>query len=427
VSRRLLALLMLLLGGLAGQSATAQPQQDPLRTRAEALVGLFNGTTEPEALFSAAFLSAVPAAQVKAISAQLRTQLGAAEALNRVEPSGAHAGTVHLDFERGTLQLNLAVEPKPPHLIQGLLVVGSEVKGDSFARLIQELKALPGQVSLAVARLGKGSPELLAAHEGTRPMAVGSAFKLFLLAELDRSIRAGERKWSDAVPLTHRSLPSGFLQDWPAGSPVTLHSLAALMVSQSDNSATDTLLHALGRGKVESILPVVGVKAPGRNRPFLATMEAFVLKGGDPELARAWVASGEAERRALLGRIGAVPADRVDAARLAAQPNLIDSVEWFVSAEDLVRTMDWLRQNGRKETLDILAINPGLARPAAERFGYVGYKGGSETGVVAMSYLIRTHEGAWYSVAGSWNNPAAKVEEDRFALLLSRAISLLPR
>jgi hypothetical protein len=88
--------------------------------------------------------------------------------------------------------------------------------------------------------------------------------------------------------------------------------------------------------------------------------------------------------------------------------------------------MDWLRRNGSKETLDILAINPGIGRPAAARFAYVGYKGGSETGVIAMSFLVRSRSGTWHAVAASWNNPAAKVEEDRFVLLVSRAVALLP-
>jgi beta-lactamase class A len=416
-------MLLLLLGGIAGP-ARAQ-QQDPLTARAETLVGLFNGTSQPETLFSPAFLAQVPSAQVKAITAQLRAQLGSARRLDRLERASANAGAVFLDFERGTLQLNLAIDPQPPHLIQGLLVVDSEVKGDSLARIIEELKALPGQTSLAVARLGDGTPAPLAGHEVGKAMAVGSVFKLFILAELDQSIRAGERKWSDVAALTHHSLPSGFLQQWPLGSPLTLQSLAALMISQSDNSATDTLLHLLGREKVDAMMAAVGVAAPGRNRPFLSTVEAFALKGGDPTLGEAWVAGGEAERRALLGRLADMPLDRIDIARLNTQPNLIGSVEWFFSGEDMVRMLDWLRRNGSKETLEIVAINPGIARPAAARFDYVGYKGGSESGVIAMSFLLRSKGGTWHAVSASWNNTAAKLDESRFVPLVARAVALL--
>ena len=424
--RGLIAWLLLLFGGLAS-TASAQSAADPLRARAAALVDLLNGKAEPERLFSKAFLAQVPSAQVKTISRQLTEQFGSARSIERIEPKSRVSGTVFVEYERGTLQLELAVEPQPPHLIQGLLVVGTKVKDDSFGRIIEELKRLPGQTSFAVARLEDAGPVLLARHEATRPLAVGSVFKLFLLAELDRSIRAGERRWSDVVPLTHRSLPSGFLQDWPLGTPLTLQTLAGLMISQSDNSATDTLLHALGREKVETMLRTIGVAADPRNRPFLSTMEAFALKGGDPALARTWQSGGEQQRRVSLQQLAGIGADRIDVARLNAQPNLIDSAEWFASADDGIRTVDWLRRNGSKEALDILAINPGIARSSAARFGYLGYKGGSETGVVAMAYLVQDRSGTWHAITGSWNNPAAPVDEDRFALRLSRALALLDR
>jgi beta-lactamase class A len=246
---RLLAWLLLIFGGLASSPAAAQPAgaPEPLRAKAEALIGVLNGKSEPERLFAKAFLAQVPPAQVKAISQQLTAQLGPARSVQRIDAKSAVAGTVFIDCEKGALQLELAVEPQPPHLIQGLLMVGTAVKGDSLTKVVEELKALPGRTSFAVARLDDVAPALLARHEAARLMAVGSAFKLFILAELDRSIRAGERKWSDVAPLTHRSLPSGFLQDWPAGSQLTLQTLAALMISQSDNTATDTLLHLLGR------------------------------------------------------------------------------------------------------------------------------------------------------------------------------------
>jgi hypothetical protein len=128
---------------------------------------------------------------------------------------------------------------------------------------------------------------------------------------------------------------------------------------------------------------------------------------------------------ALLGRLFGIAADRINIARLNSQPNLIDSVEWFLSGEDVVRTLDWLRRNGSEETLAILAINTGIAKPAAGRFGYVGYKGGSESGVIAMGFLIRSKSGAWHAVSAAWNNPEMKVEEDRFVLLVTRAVTLL--
>jgi beta-lactamase class A len=421
--RGIFAALLLAIGG---QAMAQQASATPFQARAEALVELFNGKAVPDQLFSPAFLAQVPPAQLNTVSAQLREQLGSAQAVRSIEPKSTTAGTVFIDFEKGILKLNMAIAAAAPHLIEGLLVTGTEMKGDSFDKLMSELKALPGRSSFAAAKLGNEQPNMVAQHEADRPMAIGSAFKLFLLAELSRSVSAGERKWTDVVPLHHHSLPSGFLQSWPRDAPLTLHSLAALMISQSDNTATDTLLHALGREKVERLLPGLGVEAAARNRPFLSTMEAFALKGAtDAEGSKRWSAANEAERRALLAGLAKVREQDIDTARITGAPNQIDTVEWFASAEDLVRVMDWLRQNGGPKAQEILAINTGLGPSVAAQYGYLGYKGGSESGVINMTFLVQSKAGQWYAVAGSWNDPSAPVDEKKFALLMSRAVALV--
>jgi hypothetical protein len=322
--------------------------------------------------------------------------------------------------------MNLSIEAQPPHRITGLLVTSADARAGSLPELIEELRTLPGQVSFAVARLGDGAPEPVAGHEPDRALAIGSTFKLFVLAELSRQIQAGERQWSDVVTLDRRSLPSGQLQGWPEGSPVTLHTLAALMISISDNTATDTLLHLLGRDRVERMMATIGVAAAARNRPFLSTLEAFALKTAGEEVIAAWASADEEGRRRLLaGRLASVGPDGIDPARFTGQPMRIDELEWFASANDLVRTMDWLRRHGDATTRDILAISPGSPAGISEDFGYVGYKGGSEPGVLNLTWLARTGSGVWYAVTGSWNDPAAPIEESRFAGLMRRALQLV--
>jgi beta-lactamase class A len=411
-------------------AATAAPAAEPspeFRQRAETLVALFQGREEPERIFSPAFLAHVPAAQVKAIGEDLKRSYGAARAVSGIEAKTASSGTVIFDFERATLRMDMTIDPAPPHLIEGLLVTGADAKGDNVRDLAATIAALPGQVSLAAVRLGDGQPRQLLAQQPERPLAIGSAFKLFIFSEVVREVKAGERKWSDVVPLGRHSLPSGFLQQWPEGAPMTLYSLAALMISQSDNSAADTLLNVLGRENVERLLPELGVKAPERDRPFLATREAFLLKGGDPALRARWTAAGEAERRALLaGEIARAGVETIDPQRFAAGPVAIGEVEWFASPADLVRTLDWLRRAGDARALEILAINPGI--PALTRdFTYVGYKGGSEGGVLNLSFLLRRSDGAWFAASVTWNNPAATLDDAQLIAPMSRLLSLIAK
>lgn len=421
---RLVGLWVLLFAGLS-PAAAADPSPI-LKQRADQLPGLFNGTVKPADLFSSTFLAQIPPAQVETLAQQMRAQLGNARSVKRIDARDTTGGSIFLDFERGEMELRMVVGAAPPHLIEGLLIVSAKPSNDSLGTLLEEFRTLPGRASLAVAALGDGPPRMIAEHDSARPLAIGSTYKLCILAELARQVRAGERKWSDVVPLTHRSFPSGMLQDWPEGSPLTLHSLASLAISISDNSAADTLLHLAGREKVEALLPALGLKEPALNRPFLSTVELFALKAGpDAELQRLWLAGGEAERRALLARVGRIPTDKVELGRLAGAPTEIERIEWFASTADLVRVMDWLRRNGDATTHAVLAINPGIAPDAAEGHAYLGYKGGSEPGVMQMSFLIRSASGQWHAAAGSWNNPKAPVDEARFVSLMTRAVALV--
>jgi len=405
--------------------ALAQEPSPALRSRSEQLVILLRGQGDPAQTFTAAFLAQVPPAQVRAIAQALAGQYGAVRGVARIAPASALGGAVDMDFERATVHLSVSLEPQAPFLINGLFVTGADVRGDTLAAVIGEVRALPGAASVAVARLVDGPPAILAGLEPDRPLGIGSGFKLFILAELSRQIRAGRRHWSDVVALDRRSIPTGVLQSWPAGSPVTLHTLAAQMISVSDNSAADTLLATLGRENVERMMATLGVAAAARNRPLISTLEMAAIKTGPEAGLQAWRAADEAGRRALLARdYGAIDASRIDIGRFAGNPIALD-VEWFASPADMVRVMDWLRREGGEEARAILAINTGLGPPLRGELAYVGFKGGSEPGLFNLTWLVRNRAGTWHVVTASWNNPAAPVEEARLIALMVRAIQLV--
>ena len=427
MTRRLVLALLVCMGLIAlAPRAAAQEASPELRTRAAQVVALVQGNANPAEMFTTEFLAQVPETQVRNVARQLVAQYGAAQRVAGLEPQSATSAVVHYAFERAIVHMQIIIQPQAPHHIAGLLVTGADLSGDSLAAVIGEIRAMPGQTSVAVARLGDGTPELIASIEPHRPLAIGSAFKLFILAELSRQVAAGQRSWNDVVTLDRRSIPSGVLQGWPRGSPLTVHTLAALMISQSDNTATDMLLHLAGRENVERIMTTIGVQAAARNRPMLSTLELSSIKTAPDDAVAAWRAADEDGRRRLLASDHvSADASRIDIARFTGAPLHIESVEWFASAADLVRTMDWLRRNGDDTTRAILAINPGLAPPVTGNLQYVGFKGGSEPGVLNLTWLIRNRAGTWHVVTGSWNNPAAPVQEAQLIGLLSRAIQLV--
>lgn len=426
--RLLFALFALIAAPVLAQPPQPQAQQASpgLRSGAERVVALLKGEAQPADIFTPVFLAQVPEAQVRAISQQFTAQYGAVQGLSGIDAASPQAGTIHIRYARAIVHMDLAVEAAPPHLIQGLQLTGADMANDSLEAVLAELRALPGQSSFAIARLGDGAPTVTASIESDRPLAIGSTFKLFILAELSRQAQAGQRRWSDVVAVDRRSLAGGTVAGLPPGSPITLHTLAALMISTSDNSATDILLHTLGRENVERMMAAMGVRDPARNRPLLSTLELGLLKSAPPTAFNLWQQADEATRRQILRNdYGATDASRVDISLFAGNPVRIDSVEWFASAADLVRAMDWLRLHADDTARAILAINPGLPAQARGTLSYAGFKGGSEQGVANLTYLIQTRTGAWYAVSAGWNNMAAPVDNGQLASLIARAVQLL--
>jgi hypothetical protein len=170
------------------------------------------------------------------------------------------------------------------------------------------------------------------------------------------------------------------------------------MISISDNTATDHLVHTVGRRDVEDAFVRAGHSDPGANVPLLTTRELFLLKWGMPEAQTdAFLAMEPEDRRAYLDL--EVSQLSLDAIQVTPTPRLIDALEWFATPPDLCRVMLTLRgqaeQAGESTLLDILSANPG-ADVSPEVWPFVGYKGGSEFGVLNLTWLLQRRDGRWF-------------------------------
>lgn len=412
-------------------AGTAQAEAADIPARAADVVAILNGGGRIADSFTPAFIADVPEARLRALAAGLVAENGRVLRVARAVAIGRNRYALTITQDRADLSVLLTLEEAAPHRIAGLLISGSAARLPDFAAVAAAVRALPGTTALSVARLGDGAPIPLAAAAPDRAQAVGSTFKLLVLAALVQAINDGERRWEDVVPLSVRSVPSGILQDWPEAVPLTLHSLATLMISQSDNSATDTLIALLGRDRVAAMAGPLGWPPHPGNDPFLTTLELATLKGASGgTLADRYAGAAPAARRALLaGPVATIPRGAIDYAALETRPRHIDRIEWFASPDAVVRALDWFRRQGVRPAgaaaLAILAVNHGLPAADVAGFGYVGYKGGSEAGVLAMSYLLRTPAGRWYAVSASWNDPAAVVAPHRLVPLVTRLVQLV--
>jgi hypothetical protein len=365
----------------------------------EVLKEIFRTETEDlKSYFAASFLEQVPLDQVKGIVNQYGSALGAVESVEKKE------GGYSLQFEKGTApaQITLNSEGK----IIGLWFGNYSLAEDNLDTILAELKELPGELSVSVI---KNNQEKVLSYNDQQQMAVGSTFKLHVLKKLYDEIEESDKSWSDVVELeaASKSMPTGILQDWPAGTPLTLRTLSNLMISQSDNTATDHLIDYLDREKLEAGLKEINI-------PFLKTREFFILKFSDDAQSREkYLASNLEEKRELLAELSSQELKNIS---VGNEPILIEELEWYFSTEELAELIYQLRDAPE------IKINPGLVNK--DDYYLAGFKGGSEPGVLQFTQLLQKRKGSdIYAISVTFNNSEQALDQQKISQLTSRLIS----
>lgn len=412
----------------AAQPVEAGKANTPLDQRIDQVIPLLLGTVATEDFFDPRFLSKVAsAAQMKAFAEGVVAQFGAPLKITQIQKISETVAMLKLQFERANAIVDVSIEATPPSKIIGFRIVPEQpvIANDSLAKIDAELAALPGRVGYVVESIGEdGKRTAIAGRATEEQFAIGSIFKLYILAELASQIDTGKRKWSDMIPLTRCSFSSPATQSLSLGTSVTLEQLATWMITVSDNAASDELLFLLGRDKIEARVRFVGHSAPEKMFPFLSTVEAFLLKSDYKGTRAKYEAASEAKQRALLKqKISGVGFEKINIANLIAKPASIDTIEWFASPGDVVLLMDHLRTMQNPTVLEIMAKS--VAPSTTKKWKYVGSKGGSELGVIAMSFLAQAPSGGWHVITGSWNNNAQAVDENKFIGLMLRALDMV--
>ena len=288
-----------------------------------ALTRLFSSQSFPDDWFSSNMrVQEMPATIAREIG-RLKRQYG--------DPKGVRREPDHyiVTLERAEMPVHIALDPHGR--VAGLLLQTATPTIGSLSSFVEAIAALPGQTACLIATDGV----VLHDHNSDLALAVGSAMKLPILHAVALAVSAGQLQWDQVCPLRDedRSLPSGILQDWPSGARLTIESLAGLMISISDNTATDFLLRLAGRAAVEAIAPSC--------RPFLTTREAFILKGvAHAGLRAEWLDGNTDARRALLVRLAGI--------QLPLMPDMTPGnapeVEWFLTATELYQYLRATRE-----------------------------------------------------------------------------------
>ncbi|GAA3350858.1 serine hydrolase [Amorphoplanes nipponensis] len=271
------------------------------------------------------------------------------------------------------------------------------------------LRTLAPRVSFAAMRISPAGCRLVHGREADAARPLGSAFKLYVLGAVAEAVGSGRLSWTDRVPLkaAWKSLPSGVLQNEPDGTVHTLAEYADYMISISDNTATDHLIHTVGRDAVQRQFTRFGNTAA--NAPVLTTREFFALKGWRyPAAAAAYVALPPALRARTLPALDRVPLTAITPWQT---PRMIDKVEWFGSPVDMCQAYAglWARHDPAVNTA-LTMTDAGLGLPSAE-FPTVWFKGGAEPGVLTFNYLARTADGALLTASLMLSDPVRPLPE----------------
>jgi beta-lactamase class A len=354
-------------------------------------------TGAAEAWFADSLLAAVPFAKINPIVDQVKAALGTYRAT-----TGGH-GVYVSQFEKGseTVQIHLDVAGK----IDGLLMRPPKLAAIDLDDALKRLQQLSGTSAYVLVE----DRSHRAAFNDSTPLAVGSAFKLAVLAALKDRVARGELRWDRVFPLDPhwKSLPSGVLQSWPDRTPITLATYASEMISISDNTAADASAAIAGDAAL--------ARYESRNHPLLRTRELFLLRSpANASLLAKWIDGSPAQRRAVRTALAALPEPDSDA-QGSAPGDL--RAEWLFSPDELCNLMS------RVADLPYVSINPGVADPAD--FKRIAFKGGSEPGVLSMVTSVVTHSGHTDCLAAIDNDPARDIDSSAFAAAYSSVLSAL--
>jgi hypothetical protein len=315
----------------------------------------------------------------------------------------------------GGTQLTVTISVDGAGLISGLLLTPYQPPPTSWGQIDIDLAALAPDATLLVARVSPGGSCIPVHQVGSsiaQPLA--SMFKLFVLGALAHQIAAGRVSWTQELTVTAalKSGGSGSLQDVPAGTRLSVQQTAAKMISISDNTAADMLIHLVGRSAVQAQDQQWSDHA-ALNVPFLTTRELFLLKYIHPALANRYLSLAPAQRAAFLASsVDPLPFSPAQAQSLGTgSPTDIETLEWFASPDDICRAFAGLQQLASRPGLvplgPILSANDGSIGLDPAQWPTVWFKGGSEPGVLTLGYLATNSKGQTFVVVEMLANPTA--------------------
>lgn len=335
---------------------------------------LWNGNGDDLSMFSTGFLSLVGEQGLRRSLEDALAAYGAAQEISKETQKNAYlVKTTHF-------KIVVLLERERSGKIKGLFIKPALYQVENLDECLSLMQEIVGTSSLLIRKDGVE----FFSKNADQPLAIGPAYKLFVMQELVRRVKSGELKWNQKVRLEKdlESHPVSSLYAKMSGGLVTLQVVAQHMMAASDNSATDVVLNLIGTKPLET---------REERTPFLTSRQFYQLKA-DRDLAEKYGQAGVAKRRKILEKI---EERSLPAIEEVADPYL-SGVEWYASAEELCDVIGEIADD------KAMQFNPGLAEKTD--WQRIAFKAGSEIGVLNFTYDLKGLNGTHWQVAVTWNH-----------------------
>jgi Beta-lactamase enzyme family len=318
--------------------------------------------------------------------------------LSNVELSGS---TLRMDAGGFTLALRLF--RASDNRIADLDGPQFALAGAPLKDLVAQIGRLPGKVTVLVEKSGME----IAGQAPDAPLQVSSSMKLGVLKTLLDQVAAGKLKLQNnaLVRPDLKALPSGSLQQLPDYAPVTLHTLASLMMRDSDNTAADVLVDTVGKDAVAESLGL----------PWLMTFHQWFMLKADQAKYAEFSGLDATGRKAFLARmIPAVPLNYSDSVG-----GVTPEAGWHVSNRKLCALAVELKDSPFAQ-LESTFLQYDEWRAVASKAG------GDQTSRNDTLVLTRL-DSETFCVSVTWNPDEAISNDSRYVFLVMSLIEAVRR
>ncbi len=301
------------------------------------------------------------------------------------------------------------------------------------------LDELAPRAALAAYEVTDAAARPIHQHRSDAMLSIGGLSTFYIAGTLAETVASGRARWDQPIKVSDdfKSLMGGRLQLEPEETEFPMSQYLSLMLGGGgwngwgDTSAFDHLLREAGRDHVEEFMSRCNAD-PGRNKPFLSTMEYFRIKlGSDRSLPARFAGANESDKRSLLlpGSASDRSAPSLSVVANWRLPYEVDRIGWFATADDVSRLVFALvrasRGKGMEPLANALRLSDALTESGSPAWMSAGIKSGSEPGVLSMVWVLQRADGKWFILVLIANDPVRPLRHTELAEVAAAAVKLL--